>query len=76
MKITAKCLIFSIYLGLPQKVTVLSKLKFAIKNMLPEAQNYRLSVLEADSYNHMLNICCKFVLIILYKCKENGHMDK
>jgi hypothetical protein len=47
-----------------------------MKNMLPEAQNHRLSVWEVDLYNHMLKICCKFVLIILYKCKENGHMDK
>ncbi len=43
--------------------------------MLPEAQNHHLSVLEADLYNPMLKICCKFVLIILYKCKENGDMD-
>jgi hypothetical protein len=44
--------------------------------MLPEAQNHRLSILETDSYNHMLKICRKFVLIILYKCKENDHMDR
>ncbi len=42
--------------------------------MPPEAHNHRLSTLSTGSYNHMLKISCNFVLIILHKCKGNGHI--
>jgi hypothetical protein len=44
--------------------------------MPPEAENHCLSALGTGSYKYMLKICCNFALIILHKCKENGHIDK